>query len=276
METIAVHVQADEAICEILTAELGELGYDIFEPQALGMSAYVNADRFEPSDLEALMQRYQGLGPISYHTEVLAKQNWNAVWESNYDPIRIEDRLLIRASFHASEPGFAMELIINPKMSFGTGHHETTHLMASALFDLDLQGKSVLDAGTGTGLLALIALKLGADPVHAFDIDTWSVENTLENAALNGLSLGCDLGTIREQGPKTYEVLLANINRNILLDEMAEYALRLQDQGRLLLSGFYQEDVDILLQVAHTQGLELEHQANRGPWTMLQLVKTHP
>ncbi len=174
-------------ICEILTAELGELGYDIFEPQALGMSAYVNADRFEPSDLEALMQRYQGLGPISYHTEVLAKQNWNAVWESNYDPIRIEDRLLIRASFHASEPGFAMELIINPKMSFGTGHHETTHLMASALFDLDLQGKSVLDAGTGTGLLALIALKLGADPVHAFDIDAWSVENTLENAALNGL-----------------------------------------------------------------------------------------
>jgi ribosomal protein L11 methyltransferase len=167
-----------------------------------------------------------------------------------------------------------MEVVINPKMSFGTGHHETTSLMTAALFDFDLAGKSVLDAGTGTGLLAFVAKKRGAGFVRGFDIDEWSVENSIENAGLNDCSgIPFGLGTILDEDDTQYDVLLANINRNILLAEMAEYAVRIKPGGLLFLSGFYTEDIPLLLESAEKQQLNFIAQASKNNWACLQLRK---
>jgi ribosomal protein L11 methyltransferase len=167
-----------------------------------------------------------------------------------------------------------MEIVINPKMSFGTGHHETTFLMTQALFEIDLQGKSVLDAGTGTGILALVATKLGAQEVKGFDIDPWSIENSIENAGLNQCE---DIifveGTIINESLKKYDVLLANINRNILLAEMHEYSERIVDGGLLLLSGFYAEDVPLILKSATENGLAFITQTEKNHWTCIKLIK---
>ena len=185
MTTQQVIISASPEQVDILLAELGEIHFDIFEDSDTGLIAYCQTDLFDPSLFSEVIKRYEVLGPISFQINEIEKQNWNAVWESNYDPIRISNQVFIRANFHESEPGYAMEIVINPKMSFGTGHHETTFLMTQALFEIELQEKSVLDAGTGTGILALVATKLGAHNVKGFDIDPWSIENSIENAGLN-------------------------------------------------------------------------------------------
>jgi ribosomal protein L11 methyltransferase len=274
MSTIQVIISATTEVTDILVAELGEIGFDIFEDTDQGLCAYCPENVFNQDALEEIISRYQFLGEISFEQNRIEKQNWNEVWEKNYDPIRISDKVFIRASFHDSEPGYQMEIVINPKMSFGTGHHETTSLMSEALFLLDLKDKSVLDAGTGTGILAFIAKKLGATEVKGFDIDEWSVENSIENAALNN----CDdieftQATVREHPVIEYDVLLANINRNILLDEMAEYALRLKSGGFLLLSGFYTQDIVSLNKSASKYGFELLRQFDKNNWACLMLVK---
>ena len=169
-----------------------------------------------------------------------------------------------------------MEIVINPKMSFGTGHHETTFLMTQALFEIEFQGKSVLDAGTGTGILALVAKKLGAHDVKGFDIDPWSIENSIENAGLNQCE---DIifveGTIVNESLKKYDVLLANINRNILLSEMHEYSERIVDGGLLLLSGFYAEDVPMIVKSALENGLISLAQTEKNHWTCIKLKKSN-
>jgi ribosomal protein L11 methyltransferase len=219
-------------------------------------------DLYDAAAAHAVLERYRFLGSIDVVEAEIEKQNWNAVWENNYDPIRISDQVNIRASFHAPDPTVAMDIVINPKMSFGTGHHETTTLMVQAMFEISLKGKSVLDVGTGTGILAFIALKLGASRVHGFDIDPWSVENSIENAELND----CAAATFQD-------VVIANINRNILLDEIAEYALRLASGGYLLLSGFYAEDIPHLTEAAKPLGLQLEAETNLRNWACLRLRK---
>ena len=238
------------------------------------MIAYCQTNLFNLAHFKEVITRYEALGPISFQINEIEKQNWNAVWESNYDPIRISNQVFIRANFHESEPGYAMEIVINPKMSFGTGHHETTFLMTQALFEIDLQGKSVLDAGTGTGILALVATKLGAQEVKGFDIDPWSIENSIENAGLNQCE---DIifveGTIINESLKKYDVLLANINRNILLAEMHEYSERIVDGGLLLLSGFYAEDVPMILKSATENGLAFITQTEKNHWTCIKLIK---
>lgn len=274
MATIQARISASAELLDILLAELGEIGFDIFEDTEEGFFAYCPEALFHSDDFQEVIDRYQAIGKIEVEMNRIEKQNWNHVWESNYDPIRISNLLFIRASFHDSEPGYQMELVINPKMSFGTGHHETTSLMVETLFTLDVVGKSVLDAGTGTGILAFVAKKLGAETVKGFDVDEWSVENSIENGALNDLSsIQFDLGTVRDQALVEYDVLLANINRNILLDEMAEYAKRIKPGGHLLLSGFYQEDVPLLLQEASDAGLSFIAEKEKNRWTCLHLRK---
>ncbi|RXK48181.1 50S ribosomal protein L11 methyltransferase [Aquirufa rosea] len=274
MATIQARISASAELLDILLAELGEIGFDIFEDTEEGFFAYCPEALFHSDDFQEVIDRYQAIGKIEVEMNRIEKQNWNHVWESNYDPIRISNLLFIRASFHDSEPGYQMELVINPKMSFGTGHHETTSLMVETLFTLDVVGKSVLDAGTGTGILAFVAKKLGAETVKGFDVDEWSVENSIENGALNDLSsIQFDLGTVRDQALVEYDVLLANINRNILLDEMAEYAKRIKPCGHLLLSGFYQEDVPLLLQEASDAGLSFIAEKEKNRWTCLHLRK---
>lgn len=274
MATKQLTISADVEITDILMAELGEIGFDIFEDSDSGINAYCPMDVYDASAAHAIIDRYRFLGSIDVVEAEIEKQNWNAVWETNYDPIRISDQVNIRASFHAPDPSAAMDIVINPKMSFGTGHHETTTLMVQAMFEIALAGKSVMDVGTGTGILAFIALKLGATRVHGFDIDPWSVENSIENAALNDCaSVTFQKGTIRNEPPTVYDVVIANINRNILLDELAEYALRLASGGYLLLSGFYAEDIPHLTEAAQPLGLQLESETNLRNWACLRLRK---
>lgn len=274
MSTIQVIISASAEVTEILVAELGEIGFDIFEDSDQGLCAYCPENLFEQTALEEIINRYQFLGPITFVQNKIEKQNWNEVWEKNYEPIRISDKVFIRASFHESEPGYQMEIVINPKMSFGTGHHETTSLMSEALFGVELANKSVLDAGTGTGILAFIAQKLGANKVKGFDIDEWSVENSIENASLNQCeAIEFTQGTIREHLKEEYDILLANINRNILLDEMAEYALRIKTGGLLFLSGFYTQDIPSLRKSALQHGLQLIKQSDKNNWACLMFQK---
>lgn len=274
MSTIQVIISASAEVTEILVAELGEIGFDIFEDSDQGLCAYCPENLFEQTALEEIINRYQFLGPITFVQNKIEKQNWNEVWEKNYEPIRISDKVFIRASFHESEPGYQMEIVINPKMSFGTGHHETTSLMSEALFGVELANKSVLDAGTGTGILAFIAQKLGANKVKGFDIDEWSVENSIENASLNQCeAIEFTQGTIREHLKEEYDILLANINRNILLDEMSEYALRIKTGGLLFLSGFYTQDIPSLRKSALQHGLQLIKQSDKNNWACLMFQK---
>lgn len=274
MSTQQVRITASPDQADILLAELGEIGFDIFEDSDTGLIAYCQTDLFNLDVFKDLISRYQFLGPIQYEIQEIEKQNWNAVWETNYDPIRIADLVFIRANFHPSEPGYQIEIVINPKMSFGTGHHETTFQMSQALFDLNLTGKSVLDAGTGTGILAFVAKKLGATFVRGFDIDEWSVENSIENASLNACEeVEFGKGTILDESARMYDVLLANINRNILLDEMDEYADRIVSGGDLLLSGFYTEDIPMLVERAETLGLNYVSQSEKNRWACLRFKK---
>lgn len=274
MTTQQVIISASPEQVDILLAELGEINFDIFEDSDTGLIAYCQTSLFDFALFSEIIQRYEALGPISFQINEIEKQNWNAVWESNYDPIRISNQVFIRANFHSSEPGYAMEIVINPKMSFGTGHHETTFLMTQALFEIELRGKSVLDAGTGTGILAIVATKLGAIDVKGFDIDPWSIENSIENAGLNQCEEIIFVeGTIANESLKKYDVLLANINRNILLSEMHEYSERIVDGGVLLLSGFYAEEVPIILKSASDNGLIFNAQTEKNQWTCIKLQK---
>jgi len=275
MATKQLTISAAVEITDILMAELGEIGFDIFEDTAFGMNAYCPMNVYDAAASHEIIERYRFLGPIDVVEAEIEKQNWNAVWENNYDPIRISDQVNIRASFHEPDPTAAIDIVINPKMSFGTGHHETTTLMVQAMFEIPLEGKSVLDVGTGTGILAFVALKLGASHVHGFDIDPWSVENSIENAALNDCQMATfQEGTIRNEPLTVYDVVIANINRNILLDEIAEYALRLASNGYLFLSGFYTEDIPYIREAALLQGLAIEAETNLHNWACLRLRKS--
>jgi len=275
MTTQQVVISASPEQVDILLAELGQIHFDIFEESDTGLIAYCQSDLFDLSLFTEVIKKYEVLGPISFQVNTIEKQNWNAVWESNYDPIRISNQLFIRANFHESEPGYAMEIVINPKMSFGTGHHETTFLMTQALFEIELQAKLVLDAGTGTGILAIVASKLGATDVKGFDIDPWSIENAIENATLNQCEEIIFVeGTIVNESLKKYDVLLANINRNILLAEMQEYSDRILSGGILLLSGFYTEDVPMIVTSALENGLVFMSQLEKNRWTCLKFKKS--
>ncbi len=272
--TIQVSISASAEITEILMAELAEIGFDIFEDTATGLNAFCLEHLFDQAQMQEIFDRYAFLGLIDYTLQKIEKQNWNEVWETNYDPIRIADKVFIRASFHEPAPGFQMDLVINPKMSFGTGHHETTSLMVENLFTLDLKEKTVLDAGTGTGILAFVAKKLGAREVRGFDIDEWSVENSIENAGLNNCQdIVFAKGTIRDEDLTQYDVLIANINRNILLDEMEEYAKRILPGGYLLLSGFYQQDIPALTKKAASFGIRQIAALEKNNWVSLLLKK---
>ncbi|MFT7427395.1 MAG: ribosomal protein L11 methyltransferase, partial [Algoriphagus sp.] len=204
----------------------------------------------------------------------MEKINWNAEWEKNYDPIAVDDLVYVRASFHPSPLGFKHEIVINPKMSFGTGHHATTFQMLRNQGAIDHQGKKVLDVGSGTGILAIMADLLGASQIEAFDIDDWCVDNGNENFELNGVSSRMGLGTIREVNPiGPFDIVLANINKNVLLDEMGIYSDLLIARGFLLLSGFYIEDITDLEQLANQIGLELIAQQSKDNWAALVLQK---
>jgi len=259
---------------EILIAEMNELGFDSFQQTDTGFVTSWPEPNLDETTITGLLSRYKD-SKASYKIAKEEKTNWNTEWEKNYDPIIIDKRCIIRASFHIPKENYDIDILINPKMSFGTGHHETTYLMLKAQLEMDFSGLQVMDAGCGTAILSVMASKLGAKSIVAFDIDGWVIENAQENVALNN----CDNievleGTIGKLRLKdSYDCILANINKNVLLDEMPLYRDKLKKGGKLLLSGFYQKDLADIESTAKSNNLTLSSTLDRNEWTMVSFEK---
>lgn len=260
---------------ELLLAEIGEAGFDTFIETDDGFEAYVEREKFDRNHVEDILQKYSKQTTLAFSYSHVKQRNWNEDWERSYEPIIVDDRCLIRADFHKIDKRYPYELIITPKMSFGTGHHQTTYLMIKNQMDIDHRQKRVMDAGCGTAILSVMACKLGASIVEAFDIDEWSVSNSEENIEVNQCSnINHQLGKLADlKFDEPFDIILANINKNVLLDEMNLYAQHLKPSGLLLLSGFYDYDIEDLLAVANVYGLSESKRDIREEWAALVLVK---
>lgn len=253
---------------EILTAELAEIGFEAFEDKDTVFEAYILEENFEQSKLDVLIERYQELIKFTYTIQEIERKNWNEEWEKSYQPVFIADKCVIKSSFHQLDKKFPYEILINPKMSFGTGHHETTTLMIENQLNISHHNKKVLDLGCGTGVLSIMASKLGAKFIDACDIDEWAVENSQENFELNKVNnVKVFLGTV-ENVSKTnpYQIILANINKNVLLKEIPEYSIRLDKEGFLILSGFYEKDMVDLEKITKKNRLERIEYKSQNHW----------
>lgn len=273
MAYLEIKFQNAEELTEILIAELSLINFDSFLETEEGVNGYIEDKLFSEERLQDIVQKY---GILSYEFSPLEEKNWNEEWEKNFEPVTVAGKCLIRASFHPSNPAFDHEIIINPKMSFGTGHHETTALMIENQLEIDHKGKNVLDAGSGTGILAIMASKLGAKEVLAYDVEDWAFENLKENCNLNVCrNIKTAQGTIEDLhlSPSTFDIVLANINRNVLLKEIPLYSLVLKDKGILILSGFYEEDIQDLENVARDSSFKLDYSKKKNQWASLVFRK---
>jgi ribosomal protein L11 methyltransferase len=259
---------------EVLVYELGELLFESFVNTDAGIKAYIPIVDFDEDLLNDLMTFDIPDLNHSYIKKVIEQQNWNATWEQDFQAIYIEDKCVIRAPFHSAPPEGMMDLVISPKMSFGTGHHQTTYMMASQLFKLDLVGKSVLDMGCGTAVLAIIAKKRGAEIVWGIDIEDFAYENAKENVKLNSVSqVIVYKGGVEKLNSQSFHLILANINRNILLEDMEAYCNVLETNGRICFSGFFTTDIDVLKEHAKNLGLVFEDKQEKEGWAMLSFLK---
>lgn len=257
---------------EILMAMIADFGFSTFENTELGFIAYI--DEKESVNVHLHDLSFEDF-TYSYTTEKIDQVNWNAEWEKNFEPVRVGNKLLIRAPFHDPDENIQKEIVIMPKMSFGTGHHQTTQLMCAAMFETDFKNKRVLDMGCGTGVLAILAKKLGATDLLAIDIDEWSVENSIENCANNGaadivVKLG-DVDLLNNEKP--FDVILANINKNILKKQIPSYSEKIKAGGKLFLSGFFTTDVNELKVVAEANSFTFVNTSSSGEWAMMLLEK---
>lgn len=271
-----LQVVCDPEFSEILMAEIAEVGFDTFMETEKGFEAYVESDRFNNDELQQIQEKYSHVNPLLFFLDKIQKQNWNEEWEKNVEPIIVDDQCLIRAEFHVIEKKYPYEIIITPKMSFGTGHHQTTHLMIKGQLGIDHQNNRVMDAGCGTAILSIMAAKLGAREVDAFDIDEWSVLNGQENIERNQTpNIRIQQGKISEVTLSgKYDIILANINKNILLSEMSDYANYLAPGGLILFSGFYTHDIDDLNRAAVPLGLIEQKRDERETWATLLMKKS--
>lgn len=256
-------------------AEIAEAGFDTFMETDTGFEAYAEEDKADRELINEIQQKYSNVKPLLLLFEKVEKQNWNEEWEKNVDPIIVDDKVLVRAAFHQLDRKFPIEIIITPKMSFGTGHHQTTHLMLSNQLRIDHRNKRVMDAGCGTAILSVMASKVGAKMVEAFDIDEWSVVNGKENAEVNDTpNIHIQQGTINDMKfDESFDIVLANINKNVLLAEMDQYARHLVAGGLLLISGFYMKDVPDLLAVAAKVGFTEVSRSDMETWAAVLLQK---
>lgn len=259
---------------DILLALLDHLGYDSFEESPEGLKAYILEEDFKAELLEALPIFTGDEFKVQYNSEKLETINWNEEWERNYEPVSLENKLLIRAPFHQVDGQFRHEIVIEPKMSFGTGHHFTTRLMSKAMFDLEFKDKKVLDMGTGTGILAILAQQLGAKEIDAIDNFEWAVENTSENAERNSANkVKAEWGDAALLEGREYEMILANINRNVLLEDMKSYVATLRSGGSILFSGFFAHDFELIDSEAKAQGLNFESKIEEERWQCVHYRK---
>ncbi|MDY3537804.1 50S ribosomal protein L11 methyltransferase [Riemerella anatipestifer] len=257
---------------EILMAELIHIGFDSFTEETNGILAYIPKNDLNEDSIKSLYIFEQEGVEIDYTYTEMPNINWNEEWEKNFSPINVEDKVYIRAEFHEPQ-SLDYEIIIQPKMSFGTGHHATTYLMIQQMLEMDFQGKKVLDMGCGTSVLAIFAKLKGAGDTLAIDIDPWSVENSKENADRNQVSLRIEEGTAENLGQEKFDIVLANINRNILISDIPIYVSVLEKGGQLLLSGLCFFDVEDIMEVCTAQNLTLNKKVQREEWVSLLLEK---
>lgn len=263
---IQLSIEATQEQQEILISELGELGATGFEQTDTHLLAYFEEDAFPSYDVNALLEGY------NFQLNTLQQQNWNAVWESNFQPVIVDDFCAVRAHFHEPIQGVKHEILITPKMSFGTGHHATTYMMMQQMRNIDFAGKAVFDFGTGTGVLAILAEKLGAASVYAIDNDEWSIENAAENITKNHchrieVQLSSNIPT-----DGIYDVILANINRNVILQYFSYLKTAVKEKGLILFSGLLETDKEIIVETAQSHGLQLINHCERTKWISLLFV----
>jgi ribosomal protein L11 methyltransferase len=259
---------------DLLITELAELGFESFVETPDGFLAYIPGKDFSESLLSPMQQLTEELGKVSWSQKVIPAQNWNAEWESSYQPIRIADKLIIRAPFHEPVKDVEIDLEIQPQQSFGTGHHPTTRLMAEKLLTMPLDGRYVLDMGCGTGVLAILAAKRGAAEVLGIDIETNAVMNAIENVQRNHITnVVIEEGVDDRIGNRKFDVVLANINKNVLVVALPNYEKALKPGGELLMSGFFTTDVAALKEAAEKIGLKFNSTQNDGEWALVHFVK---
>jgi ribosomal protein L11 methyltransferase len=255
---------------DILIAQLGDLGFESFVETETGFDAYVAKDLWNDDWNLSSVGGFDEVA-VEYSKTLIEDQNWNEEWEKNFDPILIGKECYIRATFHKPEPSFPYEIVIEPKMSFGTGHHQTTTMMVQLALEMDFKGKQVLDMGAGTAVLAILAGMKGAEPITAIDIDEWAFENAKENVEMNGFgNIKVEMGGAELLGSEHFDVIFANINRNILLEDIPSYVKVLKSNGSLLFSGFYKEDIPLIEEKCKSCGLILEKSKNIDNWVALQ------
>ncbi|WP_396183759.1 50S ribosomal protein L11 methyltransferase [Flavobacterium sp.] len=263
-------VEPKELGCEILVAELGEKPFESFLETEFGVTAYVQKDLWNPTILDDIYLLSSPEFTISYTVEEIEQVNWNEEWEKNFDPIDVDGKCHVRAPFHPKTDA-KFDIVIEPKMSFGTGHHETTHMMIQHLLETDLVNKKTLDMGCGTAILAILAEIKGAKPIDAIDIDNWCYINSIENEKRNNCShISVFEGDATLLKGKKYDVIIANINRNILLNDIPIYVSCLNDKGLLFLSGFYNEDIQAIDACCSELNLKLEKTIERNNWVSLK------
>ena len=278
MQRIALKVKISptEPWIDILVAQLAELGFDSFVSTEDGVEAYADSSIGVPEEIIAqtfLDEEIEGV-TSTYTIEILPFKNWNEVWESDFEPVFVEDKVSILAPFHSPDLACGLSVIIQPQMSFGTGHHQTTWMMVKALMELESIPSKLLDMGTGTGVLAIVAEKIGVSDILAVDIESWSVENTIENAQRNRCNsiraLEADIEGVVDNG---FEVVLANINKNVLKRHFESYYNLLVDKGILVISGFFESDSDELIKIAEELGFTFESMYTKETWAALKFKK---
>lgn len=266
-----------ETVNDVLSAVLGEVGFESFVEQENGIAAYIQQDLFNADTLKQALEEFPLPDTqIEYSSVEAEDKDWNEEWEKNFfQPIVIGDRCVIHSTFHHDVPQAEYDIVINPQMAFGTGHHETTSLIIGELLESDLQGKALLDMGCGTSILAILARMRGASPCTAIDIDEWCVRNSLENIELNGVNniavFQGDASSLEDKGP--FDVVIANINRNILLADMKHYIARMNPGAELLMSGFYIDDIHVIREEAERNGLHFVHHHEKNRWAAVKFRK---
>ncbi|MEQ9231071.1 MAG: 50S ribosomal protein L11 methyltransferase [Cyclobacteriaceae bacterium] len=270
MNWIGLHVQCSDDLRDILLAELSQLPFSTFEETENGLVAFCESADWQETEAKEILEKY---GVTTFEIKEVEKVNWNEEWEKNYEPIFIKDKIAVRAPFH-QPTGYPLELIIRPQMSFGTGHHATTHLVLEHQFSLDHKGKKVLDVGCGTGVLAIMARKQGAHEILAIDIEDWCVENSKENFALNHCEdIVAEQKELHQVADARFDIILANITKGVHLELMKLYHSKMNIKGELIMSGFYESDVKDLKLVVEQSGFQFIEFNVLDDWAMIACRK---
>ena len=270
---IDISLSEKSPFTDIITAKLNEIEFESYQETEYGLQAYIQKKLFNEDLLNNAFLILENKVDFSFKITEIKQQNWNLKWESSFQPVIINEKCIVRAGFH--QPiDIEFEIIITPKMSFGTGYHSTTFLMMNSMFNLDLIDKAILDIGTGTGVLSILAEKLGARNILGIDIDNWAFENAQENKKLNNCNrISFEIGDVSNIGNKRFDIILANINRNTILKEIDTYSALLNYRGHMLLSGFYTDDESLILSKIEKLNLNLQMKKQKDNWLLLHLQK---